>query len=214
MKLYGGLLSPFVMRVALAARAKGLTFETRMPEGGLKDAAYLAINPFGKMPALVDGDVALFESEVINEYLDDAHPRPSLRPEGPAQRARMRLLSRIVDLYLIASIVPFFRPDATDADKQGALTGITNALKAIEHVRHGGDKRAIGQDFTLADCSMIPAFFFLDAFQPMGGTADCLASAPQTAAWWERAKTSAEGHYAVGEMGAALQAFMAARKSG
>src|SRR5512145_2766913 len=58
MKLYGGLASPYVARVVLFARLKGLALEPQMPAGGLKSPEYLAKNPMGKMPALeVDGTV-------------------------------------------------------------------------------------------------------------------------------------------------------------
>jgi glutathione S-transferase len=52
---------------------------------------YLKLNPNAVVPTLVDSGRVIIESTVINEYLDDAHPEPRLRPADPGQRARMRL---------------------------------------------------------------------------------------------------------------------------
>ena len=82
MKLYGGLLSPFVMRVVLTARAKGIELPVEMPEGGIKSDAFLALNPMGKMPCLVDGDFALPESSVIIDYLEDTTSQALIHTES------------------------------------------------------------------------------------------------------------------------------------
>ena len=91
MKLYGGLASPYVARVVLFARLKGLALVPQMPAGGLKSADYLAKNPMGKMPALeVDGTV-IPESEVICEYLEDVYPDSGGLLGTPLERTRARL---------------------------------------------------------------------------------------------------------------------------
>ncbi len=64
---------------------------------------YKKINPLGKIPALVAGDQVVVESEVINEYLEDAFPAPkhiSLLPACPLARSRTRTVSRVRDLYM------------------------------------------------------------------------------------------------------------------
>ena len=116
MILYGGLLSPFVMRVVLAARAKGLSLPVHEPEGGLKSAGFLKLNPIGKMPTLVDGDFALPESEIIVQYLDEMHPRPSILPDDPRDRARSRLISRLVDVYVVPQLAPVFQGKPVDRE--------------------------------------------------------------------------------------------------
>ena len=109
MKLYGSIGSPYVARVVMCARAKGLDLEPEMPEGGLKSAQYLSMNPLGKMPVLdVDG-VGISESEVICEYLEDAFPERTLRPANPLDRARARLISRTFDLYVMSQTSALFR---------------------------------------------------------------------------------------------------------
>src|SRR5215210_554129 len=112
MKLYGGLLSPFVMRAVLVARVKGIDLPVEMPADGIKSESFLQLNPLGRMPCLVDGDFVLPESAVIAEYLDEAHPGPKLLPEDVKERARVRLLARLVDLYVVPEAGALFNARA------------------------------------------------------------------------------------------------------
>jgi glutathione S-transferase len=113
MKLYQTYASPFPTRVRLLLYAKGIDVEIVEPPGFHASTEskgdYLRINPIGRVPTLVlDDGRALPESEVICEYLEDAFPEPSLRPADPFERARMRLLSRICDFYVVMAMVPLF----------------------------------------------------------------------------------------------------------
>jgi glutathione S-transferase len=211
MKLYGGMLSPFVMRVVLAARAKGLELANAMPEGGLKSPEFLALNPIGKMPTLVEGDFALPESEVIAQYLDEAFPHTPLMPADPKGRARVRLVSRLCDVYLVPNLSPLFQGAQGEA-RQTALEGFAKGLDYLEHFM-GPGPNAVGDQFSLADCTLIPVFFFLDVFQASDATADRVAERPKVAAWWKQAKASPLGAWAVAEQGKAFQSFMVQRAS-
>ncbi|MGH6816633.1 MAG: glutathione S-transferase family protein, partial [Hyphomicrobiaceae bacterium] len=86
MKLYAGPLSLFSRKVEIALYEKGLSFE-RVPVPFSQTAGYspkhpevLAANPKGQVPVLVDGDLTLYDSTVILEYLEDAYPVPALYP--------------------------------------------------------------------------------------------------------------------------------------
>lgn len=207
MKLYGGLLSPYVMRVVLAARAKGLDLPVVQPEGGLKTPEFLRLNPIGKMPTLIDGDFVLPESEIIVAFLEEAHPRPSLLPDDPRERARARLLSRLADVYIAPSLQPFFTGKANEETSRA----LAQALDYLEHFRRDDDHFAVGHQFTIADCTLIPMLFFLDVFQPQAHTADLVAARPKLSAFWERAKLSDIGIRALREQGEALTHFMKAK---
>jgi glutathione S-transferase len=206
MKLLGGLLSPFVMRAALAARMKGHDIAVEMPEGGIKSEAYLALNPMGKMPCFIDGDFALPESAVIAEYLDETLTGPMLLPDDPKARAKVRLLARMTDLYLVPALTPIFRarenPDAVPA----ALEALGTALAQLEAVRPAGVSHAATNGWSLADATMMPVFFFLDAFGRLG-TKGRLDATPGLKAWWAKAKDTPEGSRMMAEQGAALAAF-------
>ena len=73
-----------------------------MPGGlgaGGAQGAFLAASPRAEAPALVDGDLSVFDSTIILEYLEDAYPEPSLRPASAADRARVRMLEEVMDTH-------------------------------------------------------------------------------------------------------------------
>src|SRR5215813_13855713 len=97
MKLYSGPLSLFSRKVEIALGEKGLAFEREMvpftqAKGySPKQPAVLAANPKAQVPVLVDGDLTLFDSTVIAEYLEEAYPDHPLFPRDAKARARCRL---------------------------------------------------------------------------------------------------------------------------
>ena len=99
MKIFGMILSPYVTRVALAARHKGLKHTITMPKDGTKTPAFLKMNPLGKMPVIKDGATTLFESGVILEYIEDKWPQPPLLPRDPYARARARMIEDAMDTH-------------------------------------------------------------------------------------------------------------------
>lgn len=208
MKLYGGMLSPYVVRVVLTARAKGIELAREMPEGGMKTEAYLALNPMGKMPCLVDGDFALPESSVIVDYLEDVGGGRSIYPKDPRERARVRLLCRMADLYLVPELTHLFRARENRDAVPGAIERLGPALANIDHFRRDSDSFAIGDSFTAADATLIPIFFFFDAFAKPFGTDKLLDAQPRLKAWWERAKASELGGAALAEQAEGMRALL------
>ena len=100
--VYEHPLSPYAQKVKIALREKGVAFETLMPGGlgaGGAQGAFLAASPRAAAPALVDGDLSVFDSTIILEYLEDAYPEPSLRPASAADRARVRMLEEVMDTH-------------------------------------------------------------------------------------------------------------------
>jgi glutathione S-transferase/RNA polymerase-associated protein len=100
LKLYEHPLSPYVQKVKLALMEKEIPFETEIPDilaGGGADFA--AANPRLEIPALVDGDVKIFDSTIILEYLEDKWPQPPMLPPSPAERARVRMIEEVCDTY-------------------------------------------------------------------------------------------------------------------
>ena len=103
--LYEHPLSPYAQKVKIALREKGVPFEAAMPGGlGAGGAAgdFVAASPRAEVPALVDGDVRVFESNIILEYIEDKWPTPALLPASPAERARARMLEEVMDTHFEA----------------------------------------------------------------------------------------------------------------
>jgi glutathione S-transferase len=208
MHLYGGKLSPFVMRPVLAARAKGHELEPESFDGGIKSPAYLALSPMGKMPLLVDGDFALPESQPITDYLDRVLSGPKLAPEDAQEASRTRLIVRLADIYLIPHLQGVFRGREKPEGVAPAMAGLSEALGYIEHFRRDSDVFVVGDGFTVADATLIPLFFFFDAFDRAMGTGALIAAQPRLAAWWARAKASELGSRCVAEQAVGMKAMM------
>jgi glutathione S-transferase len=110
MKLYSGPLSLFSRKVEIALYEKGVPFEriavafSQTKGYAPKHPDVLAINPKGQVPVLVDGNLPLYDSTVILEYLEDAHPSPALYPTDPRERARCRLLDLFADEVMLGPL--------------------------------------------------------------------------------------------------------------
>ncbi|MBM4205636.1 MAG: glutathione S-transferase family protein, partial [Gammaproteobacteria bacterium] len=102
MLVYDHPLSPYGQKVKIALLEKGVAFEAKLPMAigsGASEAPFQQANPRGEVPALIDGDVAIYDSTVILEYIEDKWPAPKLLPVSPAERARVRLLEDVMDTH-------------------------------------------------------------------------------------------------------------------
>src|SRR3954466_15585127 len=106
--LYVGPLSLYSRKAEIALREKGLAFEqvlvpfTQAKGYSPKHPAVTAANPLQRVPVLVEGDLTLFDSTVILEYLEDAYPAPPLYPRDPKAKAQCRLVELEGDEILFA----------------------------------------------------------------------------------------------------------------
>src|SRR3954452_21656550 len=136
MKLIGDALSPFAVRVMIAARFKGIELDIAPAVGGPRGAEHLSRNPIGKVPVLIDDELVLPESDVIVSYIEDRVPTPTLFPGNAVQRANARLIVRLLDTYSAPSFGPFIQNDA--AGIAVAKQRIADSLRYIDHFRIEG----------------------------------------------------------------------------
>jgi len=193
MKLYSGPLSLFTAKVRVALDEKRLAYElvsvpfTRSGGYQPKHPDVLAINPKGQVPVLVDGPVALFDSTIILEYLEDRYPTPRLYPQEVAARARCRQLEAAADeilfplvFELIAEV--FSKPAAGDRDGQRiarARAGITQHYDALE--RRLDERPYLCGDFSVADVGYaLTATFAANLGAPLAD------DQPRLQAWYGR----------------------------
>jgi len=107
MELYHNKMSTCAQKVRLVLAEKRLAPIMRhlnLRAGEAQTPEYIALNPGGVVPTLIDKGQPIIESAVICEYLDDAYPTPPLRPADPIERARMRLWTHKPDAWLHKSI--------------------------------------------------------------------------------------------------------------
>ena len=200
MKLYQFFASPFPTRVRLMLYAKGIPFEIVEPPGfgnsKLPKGEYLKLNPLGRVPTLVlDDGRALPESEVICEYLEETFPSPPLLPADPWQRAQVRLVTRISDIYLVMAMVPLFDLLATKRSQwnraviDAAADKVAEALAALE-VYIGINGYAVGPSLTVADGALAPMLILAEEWAPsVFGTEAQLHRFPKLSAYWRSVQT-------------------------
>lgn len=163
MKLYSGPLSLFTAKVRVALAEKALPYDlvpvpfSRKDGYSPKHPDVLAINPKAQVPVLVDGDLALYDSTVILEYLEDRYPTPPLYPRDPATRARCRQAEAAADEILFPHVLAlvqevFYKPDPATRDAAkiaAAHEGIATFYRRLD-AQLGGAEWLAGA-FTVAD---------------------------------------------------------------
>jgi len=194
-KLYSRDLSPYSARVRMQIYAKGLSHIAIEQPPNYGAQKFYEDHPIGRIPLLeVDGE-AMPESDVIAAYLEEVYPAPSLLGATPGETARVRTLARIGDIYLLNNTFML----AVQTRALAAETPVTTGNEAIVGFLGGqlassakALDRMIGRDgfaclgrVTLADCALVPAFFFLEAVLPRAGLADPIAANANLAAYWD-----------------------------
>ena len=214
MKLYSVALSPFAARVRLAIYHKGLAIERAIeivppPATGLKGAEYLAINPMGQIPALqLDSGVVIPDSAAIIEYLEDAFPTPSLRPDRLEDLARARLFLRIPDIQFLNAPRILFgmrAPEDRKADLvDPAMANIERALDNIgQFLDPDAGPWAIGGKVSIADCALVPVLNVIARLAATYQRDDLLGARPKLASYWQAALTDPVNARFIGEQRAA-----------
>ena len=216
MKLIGAIASPYVTRVLMFARLKGIDLpRVDAPGGSPRSDEYRALTPIGKIPILeVDGTI-LAESEVICEYLEDAYPDKSGLPEGALNRATSRLISRIVDVYISPKVGPLFRQlNPANRDEQAVEAAGADFAKSFGYVEHfmGDGPFCVGGEPTLGDCALAPYMMLMRKaifpnFEPV---ADPTEGNGRLATWWQATEAHPICGKTVGEYGLAVDGFMKA----
>ena len=163
MRLYGTAGSPFVARVRIQIVAKSLPVEIVEPPGGIGSPQMLALSSLARIPVLETEEAIIPESAVIQEFLEDRFPTPSLRGRTPVESARVRLLSRIVDLYLVPALQPLraLRSGTDAADPEAARNGLDKALGQLDAFL-GPGLFAVAEELTLADCAIALLMYYVD----------------------------------------------------
>jgi glutathione S-transferase len=165
-KLYDFPMSPRVRKARIVLAEKGLQYEKvniDLFKGEQKKPEYLAINPYGKVPALQDNGTTVYESTIIMEYLNDKYPNPPLLPADPGQRARARVLMHYGD-NPYEGAVSALAGELLIKPMQGGTTDQTVVAKAREDLNAcfarlekelGSNDYLLGSAFTLADIPFV-----------------------------------------------------------
>src|SRR5882757_7255474 len=153
MVLYSGTTCPFSQRCRLVLFEKGMDFEIKDVDLFKKPEDINVMNPYGQVPILVERDLTLYESNIINEYIDERFPHPQLMPADPVMRARARLFLHRFEKELFSHI------DALESNNQKQLEKARNLVRdsllqiAPVCAKH---KHMLGDEYSMLDVAITP----------------------------------------------------------
>jgi glutathione S-transferase len=170
-KLYDFKSSPNSQRVKVVLEEKKLPFQIvpiDLRKGEQKTPEFLKLNPYGKVPVLTDGDTVLYESCIINEYLDEKYPNPPLMPADLGKRAKARIL---IDYGLAHLDGPYQKlrqelmKDPKEQSEPVIVAAKNDLRKLLQRFENEiGDQPYLLGEFSLADADLITRFTRLEGF--------------------------------------------------
>ncbi|MGE0312021.1 MAG: glutathione S-transferase N-terminal domain-containing protein [Lautropia sp.] len=166
MVLYSGTTCPFSQRCRFVLFEKGMDFEIRDVDLYNKPEDIAIMNPYGQVPILVERDLILYESNIINEYIDERFPHPQLMPADPVMRARARLFLFNFERELFIHVQQLERRDhQKDTGKMmdRARAQIRDRLTQLTPI-FVKNKFMLGEEFSMLDVAMAPLLWRLDHY--------------------------------------------------
>lgn len=161
MTLYSGTTCPFSQRCRIVLFEKGMDFQIVDVDVFNKPEDIAVINPYGKVPALVERDLILYEANIINEYIDERFPHPQLMPADPVARARARLFLHSFEQDLFSQIPAIESGTQKEADK--ARQAIRDSLTQLSPI-FAKQKYMLGDDYSMLDVAIAPLLWRLDHY--------------------------------------------------
>jgi len=163
MKLYHRPDCPFCWKVRLVLRESDIAAQEVVVGLGQKHPDVVALNPNATVPVLVEGDMALWDSGPIAEYLAERFPQSGLMAGSPAERAKIRQIHSYSDNVIGKILFPHIK-QVRENQGQAAAGEVQQktlaAWRAAQEILSGqlGDEDFFGPEFSLADCALLPRF--------------------------------------------------------
>lgn len=196
--LYSAEVCPFAARTRLTLKEKRVPFQVTEIDLKAKPAWFASVSPYGKVPVLKHGDAVVWESAIINEYIEDVVPDPPLLPRDPARRAAARFW---IDFANVKFTPTWYRLFLAQNGQERA----TLAEELIGHFRFmeqeaigkGGGPFWLGDTISLVDLTYYPWFERIPAlehYRKIGLPADCRSLKGWTTLMSERPSVKTEAH--------------------
>lgn len=173
------------MRTRMVLREKGIDFEIHEVDLTNKGEEFLSVSPYGKVPVLRVGGTSLYESNIVNEYLDEVYEPPKLMPDNPEERASVRSWMAFADDYFfpaISGVRMGAQRGYSEEQIQEAKEKLNDALSRLEHQLEG--RQYLVGEYTLADIAHAGNFHRLREMAE--GDNVPLHKYPNVTAWMER----------------------------
>jgi RNA polymerase-associated protein len=160
MRLYSGTTCPYSHRCRIVLFEKGMDFEVIDVDLLNRSEDLAVINPYNKVPVLVERDLILYEANIINEYIDERFPHPQLMPPDPVMRGRARLFLHRFEQELYSQ-VDAIEQNGKAADK--ARAAIRDNLTQLALVLTK-QKFLLGDEFSMLDVAIAPLLWRLEHY--------------------------------------------------
>lgn len=160
MRLYSGTTCPYSHRCRIVLFEKGMDFEVIDVDLMNRSEDLAVINPYNKVPVLVERDLILYEANIINEYIDERFPHPQLMPPEPVMRGRARLFLHRFEQELYSQ-VDILEQNGKAADK--ARAAIRDNLTQLAQVLTK-QKFLLGDEFSMLDVAIAPLLWRLEHY--------------------------------------------------
>jgi RNA polymerase-associated protein len=161
MTLYSGTSCPFSQRCRNVLYEKGMDFQIVDVDLHNKPEDLAVMNPYNQVPVLVERDLILYESNIINEYIDDRFPHPQLMPADPVMRARARLFLFRFEHEMFSHVETLEKGNQRNADK--ARAAVRDNLAQVAPV-FAKQKYMLGDEFSMLDVAIVPLLWRLDYY--------------------------------------------------
>ncbi len=161
MTLYSGSTDPYSHRCRIVLFEKDMDFEVIDVDMHNKPEEIASISPTGKMPVLVERDLVLTESNIINEYIDERFPHPQLMPPDPVMRARARLVlfNFENDLYTHVNTLEHSLSKASDKARQEIRDNVSQLTPILTK-----QKYLMNDEFSMLDVAIAPLLWRLEHY--------------------------------------------------
>jgi glutathione S-transferase len=161
--LYSARACPFAHRTRLVLAQKRLDFELKEIDLQNKPAWFdKSVSAYGKVPALSHAGTQVWESAIVNEYLDERFPEPALLPKDPSRRAVARIWIDYANTRFTPAFGKLLRAPS-DAERREAQSELSDVLQFIEH--EGLQKLSARGPFFLGDAPSLVDFAFYPWFE-------------------------------------------------
>ena len=171
-KLYDFPRCPFCRKVRITLLEKEIEYQNIFVDLNKKEQKkpeFLKLNPIGKVPVLVDGDNIIYESSVINEYIEETFPEPPLLPYDSFKKARARMLVEYCEKYIHQYVFNIYKEMKL---KKGSVVNsekirinkklLYKQLEFLNSILSKGNDYIVGE-FSLADIAFMPRMLILES---------------------------------------------------
>jgi glutathione S-transferase len=182
--LYNTQRCPYARRTRMVLHEKRIDFNIYEVDLRNKSEEFLRVSPYGKVPVFVVNGTSLYESNIVNEYLDEVYEWPRLMPNNPEQRALARTWMAFANEYFFPAIYRAmgYEREFSEEQVQEALEKLGKALLQLEHQLE--NRQYLVGEYTLADIAHAGTFPRLRELVDRGDIP--LAQYPNVTAWVEQ----------------------------